>query len=141
MLGVVAVVAGVAMVWGVSVAFGHGKLDPSNIADRDFPVGHTDRLSKEVADRGPFLVPDASPNHARPIYITHGGTDIATQWLAILAFAPGQSAPKCALQWTGHRFQDPCSGRSYPADGAGLTRYKTRVEGSQLYVDLRTTLP
>jgi hypothetical protein len=139
-LGIVAVLLGVAMIWGVSVLFDRGTIDPSNISDRDFRVGRTDRLAAEIADRGPFLIPDASPNRDRPIYVTHGGTNPATQWLAILAFAPGQSDPKCALQWTNHTFRDPCSGTAYPPDGTGLTRYRTRVEGAALYVDLRATV-
>jgi hypothetical protein len=140
-LGIVAVLFGLAMIAGVAVLFGRGRIDPKNLGDRDFRVGRTDRLAREIADRGPFLIPDASPNHARPIYITHGGTDVSTQWLAILAFAPGETDPKCALQWRGKQYQDPCSGTAYPADGTGLTRYATRVEGAALYVDLRTTLP
>jgi hypothetical protein len=140
-LGVTAVVFGVVLLVGLAYASGHRKVDLSNLGDRDFRVGRTDRLAKEIADRGPFLLSDISPNHARPIYITHGGTNISTQWLAILAFAPGETDRKCVLQWTGHQYQDPCSGQAYPADGTGLTRYATRVEGAGLYVDLRTTLP
>ena len=140
-LGSVAVLFGVALLVGLSYASGHRSVDLSNLGDRDFLVGRTDRLAHEIARRGPFLVPDASPNRDRPIYVTHGGTDDSTQWLAILAFAPGQSDPKCALVWGGHRFQDPCSGAAFPADGTGLTRYRTRVEGAALYVDLRRTLP
>jgi hypothetical protein len=140
-LGTAAVVIGLGLLVGIAYAFGGGHLDPSNISDRDFPVGDTTHMAKAIAKGGPLLFPDASPNKDRPIYVTHGGTNLSTQWLAILAFAPGQSDRKCALQWTGHQFQDPCSGHAYPGDGTGLTRYRTRGEGSSLFVDLRSPLP
>ena len=42
----------------------------------------------------------------------------------LAAQAPG-AARECQLQWeaASESFLDPCSGRRFPADGEGLTRY------------------
>lgn len=133
-LGIVAVLFGIGLITALAYAAGNDKIDVSNLGDRDFWVGNADRLAKEIDDGGPFLVPDASPNKARDLYIQHLGPTDTKGWIAVLA---GTRA--CPLQWTGDGFTD-CHGATFPADGAGLTRYRTYVEGNAVYVDLRTEL-
>jgi hypothetical protein len=132
LLGTVAVLFGVLLLAGLSYASGRGKVDVSNLGDKDFWVGNADRLAKEVDDRGPFLVADASPNKDRDLYIQHVGATDAEGWVAILA-----GSRSCPVQWTGTQFQG-CDGKTYPPDGTGLTRYRIYVEGNAVYVDLRT---
>ena len=134
-LGALGVLAGFALLAGLSFLSGRGDVDLSNLADRDFYVGNTERLAAEIADRGPFLVPDASPNRARDVYITHAGRSLDDNWRAIAAGERG-----CTLVWEAPVFRDPCTDETYPAGGDGLTRYETRVEGDSLYVDLRSVV-
>ena len=120
------------MLWAatVYVSRGHGKGD---LAPRqEFFVGKTARL----VGRTPFLLPDASPSHRRDLYVQHLGSDREAGWLAVSAFAPGQTDRRCFLTWTAGHFEDPCTGATFPADGSGLARYATRVDDGRLYVDL-----
>lgn len=116
---------------------GSGDID-LNLGDEIFEVGKVERLSKAIAEDGPILIPDASPNRTRDIYLQHLGTDPKRGWLAFSARANG--APReCHLQWdtASEDFVDPCTGDRYPANGKGLTGYVTRIREARLYVDLR----
>jgi hypothetical protein len=136
-LGTVAVLIGLALLVGLSVAAGHGKVDVSNLGDREFWAGNADRLAARIAKDGrPFLFSDVSDNRKRDLYLQHLGPSDATGWLAISAGPRG-----CSLVWTGAGFRDPCSSATYPPDGAGLVHYRTRVDGNAVYIDLRTEVP
>ena len=90
-----------------------------------FKVGSANNLAKTIARDGPLLFPDLL-NRSRDIWVQHlGGND----WRAFEAHAPG--APRrCSLRWRpeSRDFVDPCDGRTYPPDGAGLTSYPTTVD-------------
>lgn len=136
MASVLGVVIAGGLLWGATVwvSNGNGK---GNLAPRgEFSVGSTKRLAAEIDRRGPFLFPDASPEHTRDLYIQHLGDDLDLGWWALGALAPGQSDRECFLEWTGDEFQDPCTKRLYPANGNGLTKYANRVADGTLYVDL-----
>jgi hypothetical protein len=138
LLGTVAVLFGVVLLAGLSIASGRGKVDVSNLGDKDFWAGNADRLAARIQkDRRPFLIPDASPNHAKDIYLQHIGATDTRGWLAISA-----GPRRCSLQWDEKRLQfvDPCTGATHPADGSDLTRYRTYVEGNAVFVDLRSTV-
>jgi hypothetical protein len=82
---------------------------------------------------GPLLFQDLVGG-AQDIFIQH----VDGQWRAFSAHAPG--APRrCQLTWrpaTGD-FVDKCSQDTYPADGSGLTLYRTVVDAKgKLVVDL-----
>lgn len=99
-----------------------------------FAVGSASRLAAQVASGGPFLLPDPQ-NKSRDLYVQHLGTD---QWLAFEARASG-AARQCTLRWDGAatHFVDPCDGRVYPADGAGLVSFPTHVDDKgRLVIDL-----
>ncbi|MDQ4097391.1 MAG: hypothetical protein M3144_05925 [Actinomycetota bacterium] len=101
-----------------------------------FKVGPAERLGASVARDGPLLFQDLL-NRSRDIYVQHLGGD---DWRAFEAHAPG--APRrCVLRWRpeDRRFLDPCDGRTFPAEGTGLTSYRTEVdEDGVVLVDLRT---
>jgi hypothetical protein len=134
-LGTLGVLAGLALLVGLAWAAGHDKIDPSNLGDRELWAGNADRLADRVAKDGPFILPDLSPGKDRVVYLQHLGKADAKGWFTILANAAG-----CALTWTGSGFHD-CHDRAFPADGTGLTRYRTWVRDNGVYVDLRTTVP
>jgi len=118
------------------VSGGHGKGDLA--PTRDYSAGRTDALAAEIAERGPFLVADASPSRRRDIYIQHLGRAESEGWVVVSAFAPDQTDRECFLRWStdDEVFRDPCTGTQFPKDGTGLTRYPTRVDDHRLYVDL-----
>jgi len=104
-----------------------------------FKVGPASRLGPEITRNGPLLFQDLL-NRSRDIYVQHLGGD---DWRAFEAHAP--NAPRsCVLRWRpdDHRFLDPCDGRTYPADGTGLTTYRTVVgKDGVVRVDLGAPLP
>ncbi len=144
-MGVVGVVGGVGLVLALSLLAGSGTVRVSGLGDREFRAGQVGSLASAVARAGPVAFPDASPRRERDIYVQHRGDSQEAGWLAFSAQAPG--APRqCLLRWSAAEdvFVDPCDGRRYAPDGAGLTRYPTRVEDGILYVDLQagpTTTP
>lgn len=132
MAAVAGAVAATAMLWvaTVYVSHGHGKGDLA--PQQEFFVGKTAALVVHT----PFLLPDASPAHRRDVYVQHLGRSQARGWLVFAALAPGQTDRTCHLTWRGNRFEDPCTHTTFPADGTGLTRYRTRVTDGRLYVNL-----
>lgn len=103
-----------------------------------FRVGSAKSLAGTVARSGPLLFQDLLGG-ARDIYVQHLEGD---DWRAFEAHAPGQPRT-CFLRWQAdsRTFADPCSGRTYPADGAGLVSYRTTVDDKGgLVVDLTQPL-
>ena len=99
-----------------------------------FAVGSASGLAAQVASGGPFLLPDPQ-NKSRDLYVQHLGTD---RWLAFEARAAG-AGRQCTLRWEAGpaHFVDPCDGRIYPADGAGLVSFPTHVDDKgRLVIDL-----
>jgi hypothetical protein len=130
-LGVVGVLLGIALVWGLSVAAGRGDVQLKNLGDREFDAGSSRTKAAKIAKEGPILFPDAR-GRTLDIYLQH----VDGHWYAIDAGRRG-----CTLDWTGAAFRDPCSKQTHPADGTGLTRYRTRVGDGRVYVDFTKTLP
>jgi len=107
-----------------------------------FLAGRTRDYAPQIASQGPLLLPDPLGG-ARTVYLQHLGSDPATGWVTIVAVPPGEAA-KCVVRWeqSDHRFRDPCTGHSYPPDGAGLTRYPAvALASGRIRIDLRTPLP
>jgi hypothetical protein len=113
-----------------------------------FEAGRAKDLMGEIQPQGggragPILLQDPL-GHGRDVYIQHQGADPLAGWLAFDAHAPGASRT-CVLQWVQARslFRDPCDGKTFPADGAGLTHYPTTISKTttRLSVDLHHPLP
>jgi hypothetical protein len=132
-IGVAVVVVLIGLMGAISYLAGNGTVTPQ-LGDREAGPYNAVRLANEIADRGPFLLADASPNRSLDVFVQHLGEDPSTGWSAFLARAPGQDNRSCTLTWDKTRFVDPCGGATFPADGAGLRRFATRVTGGQVYV-------
>ena len=136
MAAIVGVVVSGLLLWGVTVyaSKGHGRGD---LAIRDeFRVGSVAAL----VDRVPFLLPDATPGRSVDVYVQHDpGRPVDEGWLVFSAFALGQTDRSCFLRYEEDDdvFRDPCTGAEFPASGAGLRQYPTRVDDDdRLHVDL-----
>lgn len=127
-LGLLALVLWLGSTGGVEVQLG----------DDTFEAGDAERIAAEITDRGPILYSDVAGG-SRDIYLNHIGKDPATGWHAFSAQQPGAERD-CYLTWDSEaeQFVDPCDGATFPADGAGLTRYPVylRDDGSRVVVDL-----
>ena len=105
-----------------------------------FDAGDAERAAADIARDGPRLFPDPQ-GRTRDIFVQHLG---GTEWIAFEARATGATR-QCTLRWEqGPRhFVDPCDGRVYPPDGAGLVTFPARVnDDGRVIVDLgRPTSP
>lgn len=124
----------------LTVRFAANNPDEVNLGKDVFEL-RARRLSAEIAERGPALFKDPL-DRGREVYLQHLGTDPKKGWLAIRAYA-SEARLACLLQWRAgtRRFVDPCTKRSYPPDGDGLTTYPATVTGDTVRVDLRTARP
>ena len=106
----------------------------SHLAPPVFRVGPAGVLAQTVERHGPLLFPDPT-GRSRDIYLQH----LEDRWTAFAA-RPRGAPRRCTLRWepAARHFVDPCGGRAFPPDGAGLTGYGTSVDAKgTLVVDLR----
>lgn len=135
--GSLVAVAGAMVLMYFVVRFASENPEKANLGDRVFQF-QAGRLSKEIAERGPFLVPDPL-DRGRDLYVQHLGPGPEQGWVALLAYASEPDAD-CAVEWdAGKRvFRDPCTARTYPADGSGLRTFPTTVDDGVVTIDLRS---
>ena len=118
-------------------AGGGADLDGNRVAQ--FDIGRAGDFAPTIARSGPLLFPDPQ-GRSRDIFVQHlGGSD----WRAFAARATGVPR-QCVLKWDqgARRFMDPCDGRIYPPDGAGLVSFPTTVNGKgRVIVDLSNPRP
>ncbi len=127
------VIVAVVIFAGVVSLVGTGKAK-SKLGSNTFKVGKAKNQAQIVDRNGPLLFADPLQK-GRDIYVNHVGSD---QWVAFDVHPAGESR-SCAVKWTppSRTFRDPCSGKNYPPDGAGLVHYKTSIDKSgDLVVDL-----
>ena len=119
------------------VRFAAQNPDDANLGDREFRF-QAESLAEEIADNGPFLLKDPL-NRGREVYVQHLGDDPGQGWTAVLAYA-SRPRVECLLAWDAGRrlFRDPCTGRTFPADGRGLTSFPATVKGGEVTFDLRS---
>jgi hypothetical protein len=132
------VVVAVVLFAGIVSLVGSGKAK-SKLGSNVFKIGNAKDQAAIVERNGPLLFADPLEK-GRDIYVNHVGPN---QWVAVEVHPPGESK-SCTVKWNGrsHTFHDPCSGSDYPADGAGLVRYKASIDSSgNLVVDLHQPLP
>jgi hypothetical protein len=130
-----AVVLAVVALALISILTSEGAIEP-NLGDEEY-THRADRLAAEIDDRGPFILPDASPRKDRDVYIQHLGDDPEKGWYAFDARPDDQPDRECSARWTGSEFEDPCTGETFPPDGEGLTQYPVRVEDGVVHVRFR----
>jgi hypothetical protein len=139
-LSLVALVVAGFMMWGAVAIISDGNGTGQLSGRQRFGPLDLSRVAAEIADRGPIFFPDASPARRRDIFVQHLGETSEVGWLAFSAFAPGQTDRGCALIWRrpSQLFEDPCSGETFPPDGAGLEQYDVEIDtdAGDLYVDL-----
>jgi hypothetical protein len=99
-----------AVAFGISVLDNRGQVDV-RLGDDTFSGLQADQMADDIADRGPLLIPDASPGGDRDIVLQHLGADDDEGWIAI-------------------------DGREFPADGAGLETFPVTVFDGKLDVDI-----
>ena len=111
-----------------------GGTDAEGNKVAQFEIGRATDYARTIARDGPILFPDPKGG-TRDIYVQHLGE---SNWLAFEARVAG--APRqCVLRWErdARHFVDPCDGRIYPADGAGLVTFPVRVnDKGRVIVDL-----
>lgn len=124
----------VARVAGTRTGAPVGGTDGDGKRVAQFDLGRAQDFAPTIARSGPLLFPDPQ-GRSRDIFVQHlGGPD----WVAFEARAAGASR-QCVLKWEqdAKRFVDPCDGRTYPRDGAGLVTFPTRVDDKgRVIVDL-----
>ena len=129
--------AGVLIFIGIVALAGSGKAK-SHLASNVFKIGKAKDQAVIVDRHGPLLFADPL-ERGRDIYVNHL---TGTNWAALDVHPPGESK-RCTVRWQAQprTFRDPCSGHVFPADGAGLTRYRAYVDDKgDLIVDLRRPL-
>ena len=144
-----ALITGAVLAVLIAVAIGATLLELSRsgsvktqLGSPTFLAGRTRDYGPQIAAQGPILLPDPLGG-ARNVYLQHVGSDLKRGWVTILA-VPTNEPPRCHVVWEQavHRFRDPCTGRTYPADGTGLVRYPATVLPSgRIQIDLRVPLP
>ena len=134
-----------AVAFGISVLDNRGKVEV-RLGDDTFSGLQADRMADDIAERGPLLIPDASPGGDRDIVVQHLGDDVEEGWIAIAARPPG--VPRnCSIQWQADEGEfrlldedgavgDECDGRAYPADGGDLETFPVTVLDGELDVDI-----
>ena len=103
-----------------------------------FELGKATDYARTIARDGPLLFPDPQ-GRSRDIYIQHLGED----WLAFEARVSG-TPRQCVVKWEAgpRHFVDPCDGRVFPPDGAGLVSFPTTVnDDGKVVVDLSKPSP
>ena len=131
------VIVAVVVFAGIVSLVGSGKAK-SKLGTNVFKIGKAKDQAVIVDRHGPLLFADPLQK-GRDIYVNHLGPN---EWAAVEVHPPGE-AKSCTVKWNGqnHTFHDPCSGRDYPPDGAGLVRYKASIEkNGDLVVDLHQPL-
>ncbi len=80
------------------------------------------------ADKAPLLFQDAR-GKSLDVYVSHLGTDPLQGWQAFEAHTAGVG-PSCDVRWQPPTFRDPCTGTTFPENGAGLLHYPVRIDTS-----------
>lgn len=131
----IAVVITALVLWW-AVALASRNPEAANLGPEVFRFDAED-LADEIEDRGPFLLQDPL-NRGRELYVQHTGSTPRRGWQAISAYA-SESDFDCLLTWSAERehFVDPCTKKTFPADGSGLARYPVEVVDGKVEIDLK----
>lgn len=106
------------------------------LGDDTFSSLNAAAMADEIAENGPILFGDVAGG-SRDIWLQHDGRDPEAGWSAFEARRVGTDRT-CNVTWDPDeaRFDDPCTGETYPADGTGLDQIPVYVEEGDLVIDL-----
>ena len=94
-------------------------------------------FATRIAKEGPLLF--QALVHDKDVWLQHLGADPKTGWIAVEARLPGEDR-RCTTTFDRARrlFVDPCTGQTFPEDGAGLPHLPVTVEAKgKVSIDLR----
>ncbi len=131
--------AGVALglVLGVLLLTRGGSEIEVRLGDRDFRNLEVDRISAEIADRGPVLFGDVADGQL-DIIVQHLGDDPESGWLAFEARRADQSRD-CYFQWRRSEadFVNTCDPDDVvDARGTGLRQLEVAVVDGEVRIDV-----
>jgi hypothetical protein len=121
-----------------TLALGGRDSTDVRLGDQTFQGGSTERLAREIAERGPIFYGDVSGNKDRDIILQHIGDDPEEGWYAFRA-APIDQERSCTWEWQDDEelFRAKCDeSLTAPADGEGLQQFLVTVEDGRIDVDL-----
>ena len=137
-VGLAGVVVAVTLAAGVFLLIQSGGDVEIRLGDRDFRDMDTERISAEIADRGPILFGDVADGDL-DIILQHLGADPEAGWLAFEARRPGQSR-ECFFAWQSEQgeFANTCDADDIvDAEGTGLRHFDVAVVDGDVRVDIR----
>ena len=135
--GLAGVLGGVLVFAAISALVGSGTAKSKLGADV-FKVGKAKNQAQFIDKHGPLLFADPLQK-GRDIYVVHLGE----KKFAAFEVHPPNEPKSCTVKWDEKAkvFDDSCSDRTYPIDGAGLVKYNAYADKSgDLIVDLRKPL-
>ncbi len=109
------------------------------LGDDQFEGLDADRISAEIADRGPAFFADLVGDE-RPIWLNHTGDDPDSGWIAFEARVPNR--PDCLVEYRpdDDLFVDLCDpAHTFPPTGEGLTMLPVVVDDGEVTVNLNPT--
>lgn len=126
-------VAFAAVVLFMVVQYASRNPDAANLGSEVVTV-NAEVMAERIAETGPRAYQD--PRGDRDVYLQHTGDDPEKGWVLVLAYPPDAN---CAVLWDVKRdvFEAPCTGRTYPPDGTGLTTFPAPVQDGKVVIDLR----
>lgn len=148
LVGSAGVVVVLALLLGVLWLAQAGTEVEIRIGDQDFRNLDAQRISDEIAERGPVLFSDLAGG-SRDIILQHQGNDIEVGWTAFAARRPGQPRD-CFFEWQpasttsddDGRFRNSCdAGDIVDAVGTGLVHYPVTVNDGDVRVDINNPTP
>jgi hypothetical protein len=116
---------------------GSGDVDV-NLGSDVFEAGNVERLSADIEEKGPLLMPDLISDRDRDIYLQHIGDEPNEGWHAFAA-RPLDASRDCFVEWKADEstFVDVCDETVYDAVGSGLTTYPVLIDqDGNLAVDI-----
>jgi hypothetical protein len=133
--GLAALVAIGLVLWVAAVLLSRGDGVESQLGEDVFRAGQAEALARET-EQGPLLFPGlVGTAGTRAIGVHHAGDDPTSGWSV---FSIERNGCVLEVDRTALDLVDPCTGQSFPADGAGLAPVPWSVDDDgDLIIDLR----
>ena len=111
------------------------KKDKVNFSDGTFRLRGATAWGKRFdrhPELGPYLFADPTGERKKDLFVSH--IAVGDSWSVFVASPTGDRT--CTLQWrpASRDLLDPCSKRTYPITGDGLTHFAWKVTGSDQLV-------